>query len=498
MEISLNKDSNKYINYLPLLPIVLALILSLRNLGSNSLWLDEAWSVAIANLSWGEFWEYTTRYELNMTFYYSILKIWVAFFGDSEFAARSLSVAFSVCAIGMTYYVGVRLFDLQTGLSAGIILAVNAFFIEYSQEVKGYTLYLFMATASSYYFINILENPRLKYCLFYVIISGLMVYNHFFGLLVLLSQALSVPFLCHEKINFKKLYLCMLSITILATPVGLFILFADKEGLGWVQKPSLKILIRLFKNLTGDTGNGRLLLSYFIPCFLGLIISAKRFRESGMTRLFWRYAFLLSWMLIPIAIAFLFSFVQPVFVPRYLITSLIPLVLLVAVGLSKIRNKLLYGVAICGIVCFSVGAVYYDYYPKQKADWRSAVKYVINNSTKGDGIVTYGPQVKLPFEYYYRRINTQKDNLDCIYPSPFGINEISSQPLNINDKFLDAIFGRYERIWCVLWHDINPGIGWDSRPALKKLEEKYIVRNKVFYQDIKIILFERRVANERG
>jgi hypothetical protein len=74
------KDSNKYINYLPLLPIMFALILSLRNLGSNSLWLDEAWSVAIANLSWGKFWEYIARDELNMSFYYSILKVWVVFF----------------------------------------------------------------------------------------------------------------------------------------------------------------------------------------------------------------------------------------------------------------------------------------------------------------------------------------------------------------------------------------------------------------------------------
>jgi len=427
-----------------------------------------------------------------MTFYYILLKIWASFFGDSEFAARFLSVMFSFCAIGMTYYIGVRLFDLKTGLSAGIILAVNAYFIEYSQEVKGYTLYLFLSTASSYYFIDVLKNTRQKYCYYYIIISTLMVYNHFFGLLILLSQALSVPFLCHEKINLKMLLLCILSIAFLVAPVGLYILYMGGSELGWIRSPSLTDLINLFKKLTGDTGNGRLLLLYFFPCFLALIISAQRFRESGLTELFWRYAFLLSWMLTPIATAFLFSLVKPVFIHRYLITSLIPLVLLVAVGLSRIRNKLLYGVALCGIACFSVGAVYSDYYPKQKDDWRSAVKYVINGSMKGDGIIIYGPQVKLPFEYYYERTNTKKDKLDCIYPSPFGINEISSQPLNIDDTFLNAISGRYERIWCVLWHDIIPGIGWDSRPALNKLGEKYIIRNRIFYRDIKIILFERR------
>lgn len=403
---------------------------------------------------------------------------------------------FSVCVIGMTYYVGVRLFDIKTGLSAGIILAVNAFFIEYSQEVKGYTLYLFLATASSYYFIDVLKNPRLKYCCYYIIISTLMVYNHFFGLLILLSQALSVPLLFREKINLKIPLLCIFSVAILAVPVYLYIFFMGGSELGWVHTPSLKNLLNLFKKLTGDTGNGILLLSYFIPCCLGLIISAQRFRESGMTELFWRYAFLLSWMLIPIASAFMFSLVKPVFVPRYLITSLTPLVLLVAVGLSKIRNKLLYGAAVCGIACFSVGAVYSDYYPKQKDDWRSAAKYVVNSSMKGDGIIIYGPQVKLPFEYYYERINTQKDTLVCIYPSPFGINEISSQPLIINDTSLNAISGRYGRIWCVLWLDVNPSLGWDSRPALKKLEEKYIVRNKIFYRDIKIILFERLAVNE--
>jgi hypothetical protein len=270
----------------------------------------------------------------------------------------------------------------------------------------------------------------------------------------------------------------MLSIGFLIAPVGLFIyLKNDAYVLGWVRKPSLWSLLNLSFYVTGGflslTSDIWMLLLYFIPFFLGLVISVQRFRESRMTGLYWRYAFLLSWMLVPIASAFLFSLViKPVFVQRYLITSLTPLVLLVAVGLSKIRNKFLYGIAICVIAFSSVGAVYINYYQKEKDDWRSAAKYVLNNSMKGDGIILYEPEVKLPFEYYYKRIDTEKDKLDCIYPSPFGMDEIRLAPV---DKLHDAISGQHERIWCVFWYDIFPEMGWDSRPALKKLEEKYIL-----------------------
>jgi hypothetical protein len=292
----------------------------------------------------------------------------------------------------------------------------------------------------------------------------------------------------------------MLSIAFLVAPVGLFILLKNNAYVfGWVRKPSLGSLLTLFFSLTGGlslTSGILMLLLYFIPFFLSLVVSVQRFRESGMTGLFCRYAFLLSWMLIPIASAFLFSLViKPIFVDRYLITSLTPLVLLVAVGLSKIRDMLLYGIAICVIAFSSAGAIYTDYYPKEKDDWRSAAKYVLNNSVKGDGIILYEPEVKFPFEYYYKRMNTQKDKLDCIYPSPFGMKEITLEP---DDKLLDAISGQHERIWCVFWNDILPENGWDSRPALKKLEEKYILRNEIFYKKIKIILFERRAANEKG
>ncbi|MEJ2715532.1 MAG: glycosyltransferase family 39 protein [Deltaproteobacteria bacterium] len=490
-------ETNKRFPYLLVIPIALALGLSLQNLGSDSLWLDEAWSVAIANLDWRHFSSYVSHRELNMALYYAVLKLWVYPCGDSESAARALSVVFSVCAIVMVYLIAVRLFDRRVGLAASLILATNAYAIQYSQEVKGYTLYLFLATASYYFFIDVLRNPRRTPCVLYVSVSALMVYNHFFGLLVLVSQGVLVPLFLQEKGRWRRMFLCAFFIAVLVAPVGLFI-YANGGGyvLGWVRRPSFWSFVELFGRLSGDSGSRTILLAYFVFGVLSLVFLVEDLHKSGRQGTFSKhYALLLGWMLIPIAIAFAFSVAaKPVFVSRYLMASLAPLVILVAIGLSRIRNPILYRLAVCGFAVLSVNSVYQGYYRTHKDDWRSATKYVLEHSIPGDGVILYGPSAKFPFEYYYSKLRTNRGTLDCIYPSPFGLRDILDVPAT---GLLKAISGRRDRVWCVLWNDVLPGVGWDSRPALKELKETHLVEDEAEFRGIRILLFVKRGAGQR-
>ena len=490
LKYTLKKYFDKYINYFIIIPIVCCVVLSLRHIDYNSIWPDEAWSITFANLNWRKLLSVMSQRELNMGLYYISLKVWITIFGESELAVRSLSVLFSVCAIIMTFAIGKRLFDAKIGLIAGSILAVNAFFIEYSQEARAYTLLIFMANTSVYYFIKILQDQRLKNCVLYVITSALLVYSHLFGLFIIMVQAISVLLLTGEKINYKKLFLCALSVTILIAPVVYFILFKDNGQISWISKPSVKDIYDLFISFTGDGGNGILLILYIIPCLFCLLISFQYFLEFKMTRLFWRYAFLLCWLLIPIIIAYLISSFKPMFISKYLISSMIPLVLLVSVGLSTIKNKYFYMVAISVLISFSVYTVFHEYYPKQKFDWRSATRYISEYSQKGDGITFYDYSAKVSFEYYYRRLNVEQDKLNSVYPSPLGIH--SFYPLgNPDEKSLSKIHEKYNRLWCVLDLDMHPEFETESCPMINKLKEKYIINNSRIYKGVKIILLER-------
>jgi hypothetical protein len=75
----------------PLLGLAaLGAILAFVRLGSKSLWIDEASTLAVAELPWRSFWEPVEREAANMGLYYVALRGWVAAFGDGVAAARSL------------------------------------------------------------------------------------------------------------------------------------------------------------------------------------------------------------------------------------------------------------------------------------------------------------------------------------------------------------------------------------------------------------------------
>src|SRR5207302_9729664 len=70
--------------------------------------------------------------------YYWTLKAWGDAFGSSELALRSLSAAWGVAAVVLTFLIGRRLFGLLAGSVAALLLAVAPLAVYYSQEVRMY------------------------------------------------------------------------------------------------------------------------------------------------------------------------------------------------------------------------------------------------------------------------------------------------------------------------------------------------------------------------
>src|SRR6476660_4249714 len=91
-----------------LLLFVIALVPRLYRLGAQSLWLDEGgtWSEVTGRTGkgWlallGELWSKDAGYPL----YHLLLKVWVAFAGDSEWALRFPSALAGAAAVAVMYY----------------------------------------------------------------------------------------------------------------------------------------------------------------------------------------------------------------------------------------------------------------------------------------------------------------------------------------------------------------------------------------------------------
>jgi uncharacterized membrane protein len=170
--------------YILLSILILAALLRLLQLGSESLWYDEAVTVAIVRLDWEAFSKVLSHFEANMGLYYCLLRLWINL-GESEFVLRSLSALAGVLAVGLVYGLGKRLFDTKVGLIGAALLATNSFHIQYSQEARGYSLMVLLTALSSLFFLRAIKHSSRNDWAGYILTATLAVYTHFFSVLVL-------------------------------------------------------------------------------------------------------------------------------------------------------------------------------------------------------------------------------------------------------------------------------------------------------------------------
>ena len=171
----------------------------LYHLGFKSYWLDEAVSIDLARAPWWLFSKAVRTSEANMVLYYSLLRPWVRIGGVDESWVRLLSCLFGVATVPALYAIGLRLFDRVTALLACGILALNAGHVWASQEGRSYALLVMLTTTSWWLLLRAADQRRgiraVGPWALYVTVAALATYAHFYAVLVLAAQGVTLLFL---------------------------------------------------------------------------------------------------------------------------------------------------------------------------------------------------------------------------------------------------------------------------------------------------------------
>ncbi len=205
--------------YLPdraLLNLLLAgFMLRVVNLRAWSLWLDEGatWSWATATT-----WKDTALAEANHPpLWWLITRAWVAVFGDSEAALRAPAALCGVLATVLTWVLMLRLLDPALAPRVGGfphapdggrgrrialwttgLVCVGAYFLEYAQEARMYSLLLVEALVASLLLLAWLDRPRTRTLVAYATLGALSLYTHYFAAWFLIGHALYVLWLARR------------------------------------------------------------------------------------------------------------------------------------------------------------------------------------------------------------------------------------------------------------------------------------------------------------
>ena len=129
-------------------------------LEQKGMWLDETFSVWLANHSVAEMLQWIARIDQHPPLYYLLLHAWIALKGDAPYYTRLLSVLFGTGTIPMIYLIGKRMSGAVMGLAAAVFLAFSPFHIYFAQETRMYTYLTFNAAVAIYALVRLLTDSR--------------------------------------------------------------------------------------------------------------------------------------------------------------------------------------------------------------------------------------------------------------------------------------------------------------------------------------------------
>ena len=147
----------------PWLVIIITLIggfLRVLLLANKGMWLDETFSVWVANHSVVDMLQWIIKIDQHPPLYYLLLHYWIALNGNTPYDVRLLSAIFGAGTIPIIYLIGKRISGVAMGLAAAVLLALSPFNIRYAQETRMYTLLMFNAAVAIYALVRLLTDSR--------------------------------------------------------------------------------------------------------------------------------------------------------------------------------------------------------------------------------------------------------------------------------------------------------------------------------------------------
>jgi mannosyltransferase len=410
-------------------------------IANKSIWLDEAFSIAISQRSLFDVLRMVVRTDTHPPLYYLLLKIWLLF-GSSETQARSLSAIFSIAAIPLMYMVAASLFeDRRAGLLGAAILAFSPFQIWYAQEVRMYAMLTFFVLASAYFFIRALQTGALAFWAGYILTTSLALYTDNGAIWYVAS--ISIFFLLARRRFLERLpgwLVSNLFVGLAYLPWLPFFIRQTQQVTEsfWLPPPSFQSVLGAF--LDFQSYNFPLIeisLLYLTTIFVWAFIVPRKSWQQQLATL---------WLFLPIVVSLLLSLRQPIFLSRNLIAASLGYYLLVIAILLKFNSRRLVLALFLPLLAMNLVSIGRNAWVIQKEDWRDAAQYVANAIRgKQDGLVVFLPgYAELPFQYYF------KDYHQFVYTQGYPGDELllHLDPKEVQN--LDQLFQGHPYVWLVM------------------------------------------------
>jgi len=447
--------SNGCINnntYLLIAMSILLLSYSLRVIGltSESLWIDEGYSLALATCNIKEIVRGTAA-DQHPPLYYLLLHLWLLG-GQSVFFLRYFSVLIGVVGVASTILLGQSLLGPKIGLLTGFLLACSPMHIWYSQEARMYILLSLQTTLSVYGFWRLISNSdRASFYIYFLSTLGAL-YTHYFAVfIVIVENLISLGWMLRKKGKIFKKWVGIQGVIVAAfipwLPIALY--QALYHRMRWISPPTAEtVLNTLLLMVFGDSHKQ---VPYLISLVGGALFTTgvcwgiwQALKDKTQ---FFQLIFIGLWFFCPLLIIIIISLRYPVFQYKQMLIFVPPILMLIASGLAKLPTAQRWiTMGVMGV--FVINSLVNLYTLNTKHGWREAAIYIEANYRPGDLVYLNPAAGALVIKVYTKRwlpIDGYPPGYDVVKGGWEG-NLVTAE---IADGIMRSYSNRYNRIWLI-------------------------------------------------
>jgi uncharacterized membrane protein len=397
-------DTVRQSRYLQLLLLLLLLgaILRLFQLGSASLWLDEATTLNNARRSLLEIWNFLSMSEFTPPLFFWMEHTMLTF-GEGETVLRLVPALFGIVTIPVFYLIGVEFLDRRAGILAAALLTFSPFAIFYSQEARAYSTMLFFLSVAFFFFLRTQRTGAWRDALLFGIFSSISLWTHLFAsvpvaALIIFGFGVKGKEILRDVRAALPMAISVTAFVLLSLPLLLSALpiFTTLTGRG----PSFGVQGPEIISLTLVQISGFSVILAWALMLLFIIGIASLYTVSRVKALVLPFVLVFS-----LALSVFLSYRMSM-VPRYLISLLMVLLPGIALTIRPACNlfqsrKLVYG-ALALVLLVNLPVLYGYYSTPQKDDWRGLAQEVTTVATPGDLLIAIPGYIRQPLDYYYK------------------------------------------------------------------------------------------------
>lgn len=384
--------------------LLLGAFLFVFRITHESLWMDEAFSVAVADLPFSDFWRVSVQ-ENSPPLYYFMLWIFRRVFGDSFLAARLFS------AMGAFWLVllGIGPIRRACGDRVGIVYTAVAIFtpilIVHAQEVRMYGWAAFFVTGMAVYaYLAVSEGKRLGWLKFGVFTVAAM-YTHLYSLMAAFFAGL-FSFIWLFLRDRKKLpaFLVAVGIPVLLFVPWMFVLFGRISQVSqefWIPEVTEEVIVQAICGFFGlkfthdDQSYQAMTVIASLIAAVGIVIAFAKEQKERFLLALSVYTFLAT-LLTGVVIS---DLVRPLLIARYMVPLLGLSIIALAYGIAQFPRRLAVAVCIVFVFC-QVSTIRDIHWERFNGPMDEVAEYLDANTGQDDVFIHFDEHTLHTFAVY--------------------------------------------------------------------------------------------------